>query len=160
MRECDRTKVIIGNALMVFSAQVVRSCVQLCIPATLENPVRSRLWICPPMKYVLRLRNVVFNISEFCQWGTPWRKSTGFLAVHLDLSPVAAHRCLGAKRGLCKRTNLPHVVLAGLDANKQFLTKIAEPYPVKLCNAIAKCFRNSQVATIAKNFERRLTPVF
>ena len=145
---------------MVFSAHVVRCCVQLCIPASLENPARSRLWICPPMIHVLRLRNVKFGLSEFCQWGTPWRKSTGFLTANLDFSSVSAHRCLGAKRGMCKRTNLPHIVLAGFDANRQFLTKIAEPYPIRLRNGIAKCFRDSQVATIARNFEVRLKPVF
>ena len=46
------------------------------------------------------------------------------------------YKCKGAKRGICKFTNEKHVELRGRN-NGVWRTKLAEPYPLRLCKAIA-----------------------
>ena len=69
----------------------------------------------------------------------PCSKSTSFMtAGGLDLSFFDDNRCLGVARGQCKFRFGGHRELKGIDPiTKQFWTKIAEPYPVKLCKAAA-----------------------
>ena len=69
--------------------------------------------------------------------GKPWRKSIQFLGINLDLGCLSRYRCLGAPLGLCRRTGLPHQQLSGKDEDGVFWTKVAEPYPAKLCQLVA-----------------------
>lgn len=48
LQGADLQKVVEGNFLMRFTAAVMRLAILLHIPFTLENPARSRLWLCPP----------------------------------------------------------------------------------------------------------------
>ena len=57
----------------------------LGLPFTLENPRRSRLWICPPMLALLRKRNVSTFFVGFCMFNRPWKKPTTFAGVHVSL---------------------------------------------------------------------------
>ena len=66
-----------------------------------------------------------------------YRKSTGFFATSIDLSCFSSHRCIGAKRGLCRRTGKPHLFLSGQRADDMWWTKIAESYPPLLCQSVA-----------------------
>ena len=77
-------------------------------------------------------------VTDFCQYGTPWRKITRFLS-NIDLSS-AALLCQGP-RGMCSRTHKPHEQLRGMDG-KQFRTHLAEPYPTKLANRLVACYVN------------------
>jgi hypothetical protein len=153
-RPGDQRAIEIGNALMVFSASVLRTCARFLIPATMENPGRSRIWLCPPIARLLGRPGFSFNLTEFCMWGMRWRKSTAFLATNVDLGCFAAHRCLGAKRGLCKRSGKPHLPLSGQRADGVWWTKVAEPYPPRLCRNVALAFDNALVARRASRFER------
>lgn len=154
----DALKVKVGNQLMRFTARVLRIALELIIPFTLENPARSRLWICPPILAIRRRRHVVHQQVEYCSFGEAWRKSTLFLGIHIDLCPLEPHRCIGSKRGLCKFSGKPHIPLAGRDSSGQWRTKTAEPYPRGLCKVLAVCFGNAEVRRIADSFSRFLQP--
>eukprot|EP00972_Heterocapsa_arctica_P064608 9534140-Heterocapsa_arctica.AAC.1 len=55
-------------------------CVSLDILVAVGNPHSSRLWHAPPMEN-LRSRNVVREfVTDFCQWGQPWRNRTRFIS--------------------------------------------------------------------------------
>jgi hypothetical protein len=152
-RPCDVSKVKDGNTLMYFSAALCQLLITFGIKFSLENPSRSRLWICAPFLRLLKRKIVKFEITEFCMWGTDWRKATGFLHAFVNFDFLGEHRCLGAKRGLCKRTSKPHHVLSGTNAAGIFWTSIAEPYPERLCQEIAKAYYNVYASDKAINFE-------
>ena len=82
--------------------------------------------------------------------GKPWRKSTIFAGFHLDWSSLGNIRSLGAAPGLCRRTGLPHQQLSGVNDAGVFWTKIAEPYPTKLCYLVASAIVNFEVSETAK----------
>ena len=82
-------------------------------------------------------------------FGKPWRKSTIFAGVHLDWDGLGNFRCLGASPGLCRRTGVPHQQLTVVSDAGVFWTKIAEPYPTKLCKSIATAFMNFDVSETA-----------
>ena len=149
-------KVRDGNVLMRFSCWVLRLAISLHIPFTLENPHRSRLWICPPVLQILRRKVVVWKEIHFCAFGTPWKKPTRILRVHISLDILDWCRCLSSKRGICNFSGKPHVPLAGQDSNGRWMTKIAEPYPPKLTKLLAVAFANEELSLIATEFSRFL----
>lgn len=68
----DQLKVQRGNLFMRFSAFLLSLACRFCIPATLENPQWSRLWLCPPILAILRRRQVSLVMTTFCAWGSPF----------------------------------------------------------------------------------------
>lgn len=152
----DQVKVFIGNLFMRFSALLLRLARSFNFPATLENPARSRLWLCPPIKSLINKKFTQFAITHYCAWGTQWKKATGFLGIHICLDRLDNARCLCAKRGICGHSGKPHVQLHGRDQFGNWLTKQAQPYPPKLCTALAKCFLDVELSTIAMNFADRV----
>ena len=93
--------------------------------------------------------------TDFCMWGRPFRKATFFLSIGFDLAPAFEKRvCCGAPRGLCLRTGRPHHVLAGQDDAGRWLTKIAEPYPANMCNAIIRVIESERLRARARAFTR------
>ena len=149
----DALKVQLGNKLMRFSVSVLILCRRLVIPAVMENPATSRLWITPGVKYVACLSGARMFQTDYCQWGVPWRKRTKFLGLHIDLSPIE-RQCSGVPgwssgypgQVVCARSLKPHIVLCGVDANNVFRTLIAEPYPPTLCTGLVKCFASAIAA--------------
>ena len=148
-RAGDLRAVQIGNTLMRVSVRVLRACARARIPCSIENPRSSRIWLCPQIESVLRLRCCSSVIVDYCMFGKPWRKSTIFAGVHLDWSGLGKFRCLGAAPGLCRRTGFPHQQLSGVNDAGVFWTKIAEPYPTKLCYLVATAFVNFEVSETA-----------
>ena len=65
-RPGDQRAIEIGSALMVFSASVMRACARFMIPATMENPGRSRIWLCPPIVRLINRSAFSFSFTEFC----------------------------------------------------------------------------------------------
>ena len=63
----DALKVQLGNKLMRFSVSVLILCRRLVIPAVMENPATSRLWITPGVKYVARLSGARMFQTGYCQ---------------------------------------------------------------------------------------------
>ena len=124
LREADHRKVTLGNNCFFFVARVLyawawsmKAAVQL-----LRNP-RARL-----------------TRSDFCCWGTPWRKATGFLTANCQ-THLFAKQCTG--RGRCSTSHRAHVVLKGTNAQGIFLTSIAERYPQRFCQALVTTCRNA-----------------
>ena len=69
LRPGDALKVQIGNCLLRFSVRFLVLCSLLFVSCTLENPARSRVWICPPMFHFLRRRAVQNVLTEIlCLW--------------------------------------------------------------------------------------------
>ena len=86
------------------------------------------------MQRFLNEKRMSMTRSDFCCWGTPWRKSTGFATCGMPTNGFA-RACRGRK--VCDITGRPHTVLKGTDSNGTFWTLVAEPYPEKLCRALA-----------------------
>ncbi len=156
LRPCDARKVQIGNCLMRFTCRVLLMALQLFLPFSLENPHRSRLWLCPGIKAVSRRRRVEQVEVTFCSFGTLWKKPTRFLAVNLSLDLLLGHFCKSSKRGQCQYTGECHVPLMGTNKDGIWLTKVAEPYPIRLTSLLAKCFKNTELAAIAATFARHV----
>ena len=152
----DQIKVDIGNCLMKFAVLVLNISLLLHVPMTLENPRTSRLWLCPQIQKLLRRKHVLVVHVEFCMFGTAWKKPTSFLGVWITFDPLTPFRCIGCKRGVCARTGKPHIPLAGLSQNGMWMTKLAEPYPLKLCSKLAQCFTNFFAQQRAAQFQKRL----
>ena len=113
-------------------------CVCVCV---LENPWTSWAWQMVEALALRRMPTVSFRRTDFCQWGTPWRKATGLMSVHLDYQ--AASRVCCGKPGICSRTGKAHQVLKGQRADGVFWTLIAEPYPKIWCTCLARCVARS-----------------
>lgn len=152
----DTQKVSEGNLYMRFSVAVLLLCLKLRIACTLENPARSRLWLCPSVQQLLRKRFVSWQVCEFCMFGTSWKKPTAILSVHMSIEILQNYRCLGAKRGFCKRTGQKHDILCGLSKTGDWKTKQAQMYPRKFCQVLASCFASFEAQCRAENFQRRL----
>ena len=147
MRPCDVAAVRLGNLLARVSARVLILCCLFLLPVAIEDPRTSWLWEFPPIRRLLARRDSTFTITEFCGWQKlPFRKSTGFVSANIDISAIGNIRCLGAARGCCAFTNKPHQPLCGLAPGGKFWTKIAEPYPNKLCKAFALAFDSGLAA--------------
>lgn len=154
----DQLKVWQGNLFMRFSAFLLRLALSLKVPGTLENPQRSRLWLCRPIAVLVRKRNFQLAVTHFCAWGTPWKKATSFLGVWINLDRVDAARCHASKRGICAFSHNHHGQLCGQDAAGNRMTKLAQPYPVRLCNSLARCFYDANVQSVATQFSAYVRP--
>ena len=113
----------------------------------MENPATSWLGELPETRRFMKFKNVKLFTTEFCQWGTPWRKSTKFLACHLNLDFLDNNRCTSSQ--LCKRTGRPHQREDGT-----FWTSVAESYPNKLCNALAAALDAELLFRSCRTFKR------
>lgn len=155
LRAHDERKVRLGNNLLRFVVRVITVCIVMKVPAIAENPFASWAWKMPGALHLLSRPIVRFTRSDFCQWGTAWRKATGFLTVYIDTQPI--HRvCRG--RCKCSRSGLPHVVLSGTNCDGVFLTHIAEPYPYRLCKCLVKCCENAVKNNMANNLDALFCP--
>ncbi len=135
-------------------ASVVTLVLSLQLPFWIENPGGSFLWQQPA--WVSLALQVQSFTTDFCRWGTPWRKRTRFLGVFA----AAGKKCMC----LCKR---PHQRLVGYSAShKCCWTKAAEPYPrplaVFLASAVAESLkpvarrRDLDLASCARCGHRRI----
>ena len=153
----DQLKVKTGNLWMRFTAWMLGLALQFGIWATLENPQQSRLWLCPPIASILRRKWVYKYVTHYCFWGMPFKKATTFVSVHFQLTRLEDSVCVGARRGICAFTGEPHFQLCGQDSQGRWFTKLAQPYPTKLCTAVAKCLSDAEVSRIASHVNHVLT---
>ena len=141
LRPRDAEKVRIDNLFLRWCCKLLRACLATKTVCVLENPFTSWAWQMVEAQALRRLPAVSFWRTDFCQWGTPWRKATGLMSVHLDYQP-ASRVCCG-KPGICSRTGTSHQVLKGQRADGVFWTLIAEPYPKIWCTCLARCMARS-----------------
>ena len=136
-RPCDAAAIELGNILARFSARVLLTAALLLVPAVIENPALSWIWQTRWLSSLARRHDFTFTVTEFCQWqNLPFRKATGFLHTCVELT-IGERRCLGGRRGICTATGAPHRPLTGLTPEGKFWTKVAEPYPLRLCRRVA-----------------------
>lgn len=93
----------------------------------LENPRRSRLRITSSVQRLLRRRAATEVHLDFCMFGTPWKKPTTLMGIHINLNILQSYRCIGAKRACCLSSGKPHIPLTGHAPNGVWYTKLAEP---------------------------------
>ena len=133
----DAQRVKFGNTTLRFSIKVIRTSDHCGIPTVLENPASSMIW---QVSALQRLKGSPV-LLDYCQFGMRWRKRTRFQTWNID--PPENRLCKG-HRGICSRTNRPHIILKGYDkVSKQNWTHIAEPYPKRVCSLFADCIVSS-----------------
>ena len=123
-----QVKVGVGNAMSRWVASVVRLADKCGLVWWIENPAGSFLWQMPEWKQILAELACSFFTTDYCRWGTPYRKRTRFLT-----SGVAA-----GERLLCICES-EHVRLSGYSKyHRCSWTQVAEPYPASLSRFLAK----------------------
>jgi hypothetical protein len=77
-------------------------------------------------------------VTDFCQYNKPWRKRTRLLRGNLDTQDLQRWQrtCIG-NTGICTRTHKPHFQLTGSDKQSIPWTRVAMPYPDRLCHDLA-----------------------
>ena len=133
-----KLKVEQGNRMASWMAKLVLAALELQLPFWVENPAGSFLWQQPSWKEIVQ--DVGSFVTDYCRWGTIWRKRTRFLGRFA----AADKRCMC----LCKKK---HQRLTGYSATfKCCWTKAAEAYPKPLADFLA-----SAVAESLKPIARR-----
>ena len=94
----------------------------------------SFLWDQPEWQTLREETACDFFTTDFCVWGTPWRKRTRFLV----------NSSLAGQKLLCRcRPPVEHIRLSGYSSQHRLpWTKVAEAYPARLCNAVALFLQN------------------
>eukprot|EP00438_Fugacium_kawagutii_P001255 Skav223451 [mRNA] locus=scaffold350:925896:940241:- [translate_table: standard] len=120
-------KVRQGNLFAAWLATLLQKVIKQQLVFWVENPGSSFLWQHPDFVALQLQHGLQFFLTDYCRWGTPWRKRTkfsgGFSAAGLRL--------------LCN-CNQKHVKLRGYSKqHRTSWTKVAEPYPARLCRFLA-----------------------
>ena len=132
----NQTKDDVGNATAAAGLDIAEAADRAGHIWIIENPHSSRLWLHPRMKRLMDRPSTMQVVTDYCQWGQPWRKRTRLLignACAEDLIKLE-RRCTG--RGICSRTGRPHAHLEG-STNGVRRTLIAMTYPERFAHAIA-----------------------
>ena len=121
-------KVAVGNAMSRWVAAVVRRAHLAKMIWWVENPLGSYLWLQPEWVALISEFNVQSTRTDYCRWGTPYRKRTRFVGNAPDMD----------QKLFCQCTR-PHIRLVGYSrAHGCAWTKVAEPYPTGLARYLAK----------------------
>lgn len=116
-----------GNSHSSWLSTIIRLCLSLGILYWVENPDTSFLWLQPEWVSLPYSASQQFFKCDFCTYGTAWRKRTRFVT----------NGSLSGARRLCQGGH-KHLVLRGRSkVHKAPWTKIAEPYPARLCAILA-----------------------
>ena len=146
----DAAKIVRGNDAVSFVCKLLRALRHAETPCVAENPWTSWAWQLPNLQEVMQLPGFRLSRVDFCQYGMPWRKSTGFLTFNCDAS-IIERRCSG--HSICSRSGLRHVVLTG-SCNGIFLTHLAEPYPKSLSKNLVSMCENAVLRCSAERLDK------
>ncbi|CAE7842292.1 unnamed protein product, partial [Symbiodinium sp. KB8] len=128
LKTSQADKVRRGNAMLEFILNVVVLCERLEIVYIIENPLNSWLWAQPAWEGCKSRGGSWDFICDYCVFGTAWKKPTRF----------RTNGQLGGQRMRCSRDHR-HLVLRGRVAGKGIsASKLAEPYPRRLCVLLAQ----------------------
>ena len=132
--ESMKRKIHDGNAFSVWLAALVWLAFSCGVIFLIENPWMSFLWDQPEWKELASHERVGFFTTDCCVWGAPWRKRTSFLT----------NSYLWGCKLLCAcQKPINHIQLKGYSSrNKMPWTKVAEAYPIRLCNTLALYLSN------------------
>ena len=123
-----REKVTIGNAMSWWLCGFIREVHLAGLVWWVENPAGSFLWLQKEWVSLIDDLHLLFILTDYCRWGTPYRKRTRFLS----------NMVTAGQRLLCCCTR-PHIRLVGYShVHKCSWTKVAEPYPSQLSKFLAK----------------------
>ena len=156
MSENMRAKVAAGNAMAVWLARFMTAVCLLNIVWWVENPAGSFLWLLPPWQLLVKKFALEAFYTDYCRWGTPWRKRTKFFG-----------RFAAAGLSLLCDCTKAHVQLRGYNPGLRISwTKAAEAYPPALAKFLAKAVAESlkperrrrklDVAACARSSSRRI----
>ena len=124
-----KEKVLQGNKFSAWVSKLSRRAVELAMVVWIENPAGSFLWLQDEWQKLMSDGLLSIFKTDYCVWGTPWRKRTIFL------NNVSGLR---DEKLLCRCLSKKHRQLVGYSAaHGKSWTKVAEPYPGKLCEALA-----------------------
>ena len=138
MSEKDRAKLNEGNHCARCTITILQWCIQAGVRCILENPWSSKIWWLPPIQKLLRNRKGYLVRGDFCQFGTKWRKSTGFLCIHVpDHLRQRLHKICVGTNACCSRTHEKHIQRTGSAPGGMPWTRIAQPYPPALNKTLA-----------------------
>lgn len=134
----DGMKLETGNRCLRGALDLVRCFHALRIPWIWENPRGSKMWYVKELCDLENDADVISITADFCQFGKKWRKRTKFLCGHIPEQDLArlSKMCQG-KRGVCSATGCRHFQLSGSNKRGMPWTRIAQPYPGPLCEALA-----------------------
>ena len=93
------------------------------------------MWLTKELRQI-RSQGAEFIRADFCAYGMPWKKAPGFHQGFTTLHDIAA--CCKTHNNRCQFTSKRHITLVGKGSDAVWLTRRAQPYPVKLCEAIAE----------------------
>ena len=85
-----RAKVAEGNSFATWVARLLTLALDRAMVVWVENPAGSFFWQHPKIAEVMKQFSLDFFTTDFCRWGTPWRKRTRFLGNFL----AAGQKCL------------------------------------------------------------------
>ncbi len=137
----ERSHVINGNRVLYRMLDIIRLCIAEKVPWYIENPRRSRLWMVPQIAVLAQLSEAKFCQFDYCQFGTDYQKETIILAWNNPLFYENHMTCTSKWIGKfpkrckspCSKTGEHHVVLKGVDDDKQkYKTATACEYPREL----------------------------
>ena len=121
-------KVRQGNAMLKFILELIRICLRSELVYLVENPLNSWMWKQPGWGDVMSDWRRTDFLVDFCVFGAPWKKPTR----------LRTNGQLGGRKMRCGGTCV-HRRLRGRDAvTGRSLTKLAEPYPKRLCILLAQ----------------------
>ena len=130
----DQSKIELGNKLLLYTLSLIHQLRALHVPWALENPWSSRCWLVPEISTLLEHNGIKLKQVDYCQFNTPWKKSTGVMFESCDLHSI--FKTCNPVNGRCSATHKKHFILAGQDSAGQWLTHRAQPYPPQLCRSI------------------------
>ena len=135
----DFGKVLLGNKTMRSAIEIVKHLHAKGLPWGLENPHASKCWNLEFFQRLQRDEHVTTIVLDFCAFGTAWRKRTRILVGNVqepDLGRLFGKFC-PSRDGICSFSGKPHFQLTGSNHKGVPWTRIAQPYPAKLCKQLA-----------------------
>ena len=131
-------KVRIGNQCFESALRIIKWLDSKKLPWILENPHCSKAWYLPPLQRLQKAKHTHVVVTDFCCYGTRWRKRTRLLCGNMeDADLMRLHRLCRGPPGICEHTGRPHFHLTGSNRHGTPWTRVAQPYPSKLCHHLA-----------------------
>ena len=128
--DSQKEKMKMGNSFCNWTSSLFRKARALDILALIENPQNSHFWRQACWDEQQPATGWNDFLVDYCVFGTPWKKATRFRVSGVLEGERQRCRC-----GPC----FQHQVLRGWNKELgQNWTRVAEPYPRRLCNFVAR----------------------
>ena len=141
-----------GNATLIATIKLIKLFNRHKIPWIMENPATSRIWHIPELLEAFKRANAHWITTDFCGFGTRWRKRTTLVCGNLEPCDTGGlgRTCCG-RHGFCSYTKKKHFQLTGSSPGGVPWTRVAQPYPRKLAAQLAKALTERHFATATYN---------